>query len=93
MRVIAIARGFDNLCVREIGAEFDMPDDVFEREDKNAVRWFEPVDAKLKVKYARPDPAHPAVPAVEPTRQQLAHDAALQKAHDKEAAAHKRDRE
>lgn len=40
MRVRAIERGFDNLCIREPGEEFDMP------EGTKPAPWFEPVDKK-----------------------------------------------
>jgi hypothetical protein len=41
MRVIATARGYDNITTREIGDEFDMPDDA-----KGS--WFAPKDAPVK---------------------------------------------
>jgi hypothetical protein len=57
IRVIAIAQGFDNVALREIGDEFDMPDHVFERRPKldekgqpipgqfhEPPSWFEPID-------------------------------------------------
>ncbi len=36
MRVRATATGFDNIAVREVGDEFDMP-------DGSTAPWFEPV--------------------------------------------------
>jgi hypothetical protein len=42
VRVIATARGFDGICVREPGEEFDMPETVFaprpKRDDKGKRR-------------------------------------------------------
>jgi ferritin-like protein len=63
MRVIALELGYDNVALREVGTEFEMPDDVFDRRPRldasgavipNAFydppSWFEPVDPKLKAK-------------------------------------------
>lgn len=55
MKVIATARGFDNITVREIGDEFDMPKDA-----KGS--WFKPV-AEAKGKKPAEQGEKPAEPA------------------------------
>lgn len=50
MRVIATARGFDNIAIREAGDEFEMPDGP-------AGTWYEPVEApKAKAKGSKAKP-------------------------------------
>ncbi len=55
MRVVATSIGFDGVKLREIGEEFDLPDDVGPGD------WFKPVDppkAKRR-KAAEADPEEP----------------------------------
>lgn len=86
IRVIAIAQGFDNVALREIGDEFDMPDDVFERRPRldekgqpipnqyyEPPNWFEPVDRAHKDQVAeerKNTRVAAKVQAVDPVRQQ-----------------------
>jgi hypothetical protein len=66
MRVIATAPGYDNIKLREIGEEFDMPDNVFDKRPKlkdgkpsgefyPAPSWFKKVEAK-KAEPAKKEP-------------------------------------
>ena len=41
MKVIATAIGYDNLAVRQVGDEFDMP-------DGSTAPWFKPVEGDTK---------------------------------------------
>jgi hypothetical protein len=63
IKVIALETGYDGQSVREPGAVFEMPDEVFDRRPKldddgepianrfyEPPSWFEPVDADLKAK-------------------------------------------
>lgn len=43
MRVRALSPGYDNIAFRDVGDEFDMPDDA-------EAHWFEPVDPKARKK-------------------------------------------
>lgn len=86
IQVIAVAQGFDNIALREIGDVFDMPDDVFERRPRlnekgepiaeqfyEPPHWFEPVDKDLKEKVEADRKLirkSAKVPAIDPVRQQ-----------------------
>jgi hypothetical protein len=99
--VVAIAQGFDNLCVRNVGDTFEMPADVFEpRPVLDANRkpiagqfhelpnWFEPLDEKLKTKVRKQrDDQLTTSLSVDPAQQEAAHDIANQKIADDEARA------
>ncbi len=58
MRVIATARGYDNITTREVGDEFDMPDDYVVSETD----WFVAKDAP-SVKPAKEEKAKVAKPS------------------------------
>lgn len=91
MKVRALEAGYDNLCLRLPGDEFDMPDTVFDerpRLDANGKvlpglfhdnpHWFEPLDEKLKEKFAKQQENRPkfaGVPAIDPGKQQADFDA------------------
>ena len=86
IRVIAIETGFDGVALREPGAVFDMPADVFDKRPRlnehgepikdqfyEPPHWFEPVDKSKKdeVEAQRKQIRKgPRVPAIDPARQQ-----------------------
>jgi hypothetical protein len=91
--VVAIAQGFDNLCVRNVGDTFEVPADVFDpRPVLDANRkpiagqfhelpnWFEPLDEKLKESFRkrRDDQATTSL-SVDPAQQAAAHAIANEK--------------
>jgi hypothetical protein len=95
VKVIATEDGFDNIAVRHVGEEFDMPDDVFDPRPKlddhgrsiaglfyDPPSWFEPVDAALKAKLAKPLARRTL--SVNPKTQEADHQASLRAAADRE---------
>ena len=58
MKVIAIAVGYDNLAVRQVGDEFDMP-------DGSSAPWFKPAEGDTKgpkKSKAKTEPIDPVEP-------------------------------
>jgi len=109
IRVIATAQGYDGTSIQEVGNEFDMPDDVFDRRQKlNAdgepianqfyepPSWFEPVDKSLKAKVEADRKAarkSGRVPAINPAQQEASAQAESRRLADEQAAAIKKARE
>lgn len=96
MEVVAIAVGFDNQCIRDIGDRFEVPDNSFEPRQiivdgkptgqfHEPPSWFEPVDEALKAKVARTILKLP-VPAINPQKQTADFDASMRKKAEQDAA-------
>lgn len=80
MKVIALETGFDGITIRHPGDEFELPNEVVERQGR---KWFEPADPAVKANLAAAAAAadKPEVVAVDPAKQ-----AADKQASDEKAA-------
>jgi hypothetical protein len=75
MLVRATEPGFDNVCFRQEGDEFEVADDFFQK--SRGPHWFEPVDEKQRAKLEKQAATESKVPAVNPAKQAKGHEASV----------------